>query len=115
MTVNVLGVEYAIEYLTKDKDSGLEHADGYCDSSIKRIVIRDYTEEEKKEPLSLKNLDAYKKKVLRHELTHAFLYESGLSFNANSCDSWPTNEEMVDWMAIQGPKLHAVWEEADAL
>lgn len=115
MTVRVLGVEYAIEFLTKEKDPALECSDGYCDTSTKCLVVRDYTEEEAKEPLSLKNLDAYKKKVLRHELTHAFLYESGLSNNANGCDCWPTNEEMVDWMAIQGPKLYAVWKEAGAL
>ena len=36
------------------------------------------------------------KKVIRHELVHAFLFESGLSVN-----SWADNEEIVDWIAIQ--------------
>lgn len=115
MKVNVLGVEYAIEYLTKDKDPDLDCADGYCDTSVKRIAVRDYTEEEKKEPLALRNLDAYKQKVLRHELIHAALYESGMSVNSHGTESWASNEEMVDWIAIQGPKLYEIWKAADAL
>lgn len=50
-----------------------------------------------------------------NELTHAFLYESGLSVNGMSPESWPTNEEMVDWMAIQGPKLYDAWKRAGCL
>lgn len=115
MNVNVLGVEYTVEYLTKDKDPDLEKADGYCDSSAKRIVIRDYTEEEKKEPLTLSNLTAYQKKVLRHELIHATLHESGLTNCSNGTDAWAVNEEMVDWFAVQGPKLYEIWKAADAL
>lgn len=115
MNVNVLGAVYTIEYLTKDKDPALKHADGYCDSSAKCIVVRDYTEEEKKEPLTLRNLDAYKKKVLRHELAHACLYESGMTSCSNGTDAWAINEEMVDWIAVQGPKLYEMWKAANAL
>lgn len=115
MTVNVLGVEYTVKFVEKSKGPALENSDGYCDSSTKCIVVRDYTESEKKEPFALGNLDGYKKKVLRHELTHAFFYESGLACNANGHECWALNEEMVDWMAIQGPKLFQAWKEADAL
>lgn len=114
MRVSVLGVPYALSYRTKARDAELEHCDGYCDTSTKRIVVRDYTEDERKEPGTLHDLDTYKRKCLRHELTHAFLYESGLSVNgAEEC--WPTNEKMVDWMAIQGPKLYAAWKQAGCL
>lgn len=113
--VNVLGVDYAVEFRMKSEDSDLERADGYCDTSTKSIVVRGYTEEEKKDPLSLKNLEQYQKKVVRHELVHAFLYESGLSVNTNGVDSWASNEEMTDWIAIQGPKLYEAWKEAEAL
>lgn len=62
------------------------------------------------------DLEAYKRKCMRHEITHAFLYESGLSINSVTLDgSWATNEEMVDWMAIQGPKLYAAWTAAKCL
>lgn len=115
MKVNVLGVEYTIEYLTKAQDPDLEKCDGYCDSSAKRIVIREYTEEEKKEPLTLGNLPEYQKKVLRHELVHATLYESGLWNCSHGHEAWAVNEEMVDWFAVQGPKLYAIWKAANAL
>jgi len=46
------------------------------------------------------DLDSVTRKNIRHELIHAFLSESGLWAN---CD-W-AKEEMVDWLAIQFPKL----------
>ena len=113
--VSVLGVQYALEYRTKANDKGLETCDGYCDTSVKLCVVRKYTAAERREPLSLKDMDAYMRKCMRHELTHAFLYESGLSVNGMSPESWPTNEEMVDWMAIQGPKLYDAWKRAGCL
>jgi hypothetical protein len=35
--------------------------------------------------------------------------------NSNGSDSWATNEEMVDWIAIQGPKIYSAWKDASAL
>lgn len=116
MEISVLGVSYALEYRVKADDPALENCDGYCDFSTKRIVVRDYTEPERKDPMSSGDLEAYKRKCMRHEITHAFLYESGLSINSLDLDgSWATNEEMVDWMAIQGPKLYAAWAAAKCL
>lgn len=48
--------------------------------------------------------------MIRHELVHAFLFESGLSVN-----SWADNEEIVDWIAIQFPKLQAGFNAVNAL
>lgn len=50
---------------------------------------------------TIRNLEDFRKKVTRHELIHAFLYESGLH---EQC-YWATNEEIVDWIAIQLPKI----------
>lgn len=111
-TVNILGTEYTIERRLLTDDKKLESSDGYCDTSIKLIVVGDYQPEE----FSKVDLVAYAKKVLRHEITHAFLYESGLCVNSVVCNcSWSTNEEMVDWIAIQSPKLLQAFKEADAL
>ena len=52
------------------------------------------------------NLEDFKKSVKRHELIHAFLYESGL----DSC-SWAYNEEIVDWLAIQWHKINAAFDQ----
>jgi len=49
--------------------------------------------------------------VIRHELIHAFLFKSGL----DACAEWARNEEMVDWLAIQFPKLMKAFQEADCL
>ena len=113
--VNVLGVEYSIRYKTEEEDAFPKEADGCCDTSIKRITIRQHTQEDRNEPYALKDLDEYQRKVLRHEITHAFLFESGLSVNAYSPASWAGNEEMVDWFAIQGPKIMKAWQEAGAV
>lgn len=55
------------------------------------------------------------KEVLRHEIAHAFFYESGLWDSSNGTTAWATNEEMIDWIAIQGLKLYTAWEEAEAV
>lgn len=60
------------------------------------------------------------KQVLRHEILHSFLFESGLDANSfkDSDDSglaWALNEEMVDWFAIQSPKIFAVYKELGIL
>ncbi len=115
MRVSVLGVPYALEYRTKAQDPDFEGCDGYCDTSVKLCVVRRYTAAERREPNTQKDLDAYGRKCMRHELTHAFLYESGLSVNGMGPDSWPICEEIVDWMAIQGPKLYAAWQRAGCL
>ena len=55
--------------------------------------------------------ETYWKKILRHEIIHAFFNESGLQSSANQFDgAWAQNEEMVDWFAIQSPKIFAVYQ-----
>ena len=96
MIVDVLGTWYTITKSDKVKDNELNHSDGYCDYSTKQIVIDTFQDS----PGSLADLEKYRKQVIRHELIHAFLYESGLSAN-----SWGANEEIVDWIACQFPKM----------
>ena len=38
------------------------------------------------------------------------MFESGLDCNSNNVEGWARNEEMVDWMAIQMPKIMDVYE-----
>lgn len=105
-TVNVLGTKYKVVQSDSGKDIVLEKADGYCDYTTKTLVIKDLL------PAfdSLGDLEKYRKRVIRHELVHAFLFESGL---AN--ESWAANEEIVDWIAFQFPKLLQAFKAADAL
>lgn len=105
--VNILGTEYSIKRQKEKETSKLEHSDGICEFYLKEIVIDDF------EPTSetVANPNLYKKKVLRHEIVHAFLYESGLDVNSE----WARNEEIVDWIALQAPKLQKAFEEAGCL
>lgn len=108
-TVNVLGTDYSIKFVP-DKEL-LEElgADGACDSSLKLIRVCTM------ESGNLGDLHAYQKKVLKHEIIHAFLYESGLAECSGTVNSWATNEEMVDFFALQHDKIHAAFEKAGAL
>ena len=96
-TIDILGTEYKVMFLGESDDSRLYKKDGYIDTSTKEIVVRDDFIETTD---SLRDLESYQEKVLRHEIIHAFLHESGLSGN---CD-WAT-EECVDWFAIQYGKI----------
>ena len=105
-TVNVLGTQYSIKQSNKIDDTFLENNDGYFDHSTKTIVIDTFQDS----PGSMEDLEKYKKQVLRHELIHAFLFESGLD-----ASSWGRNEEIVDWIAIQFPKMMKTFMDIDVL
>lgn len=50
------------------------------------------------------------------ESADAFLFESGLSSNTHGIyGAWAENEEMVDWIAIQSPKIFKVFQELEIL
>jgi small nuclear ribonucleoprotein (snRNP)-like protein len=105
--VNVLGTQY--EVIIKDNseyDAKLVSMDGYCDTSIKQCVISEVQEND----MSKSNLISYQDQLIRHELIHAFLYECGL----DNC-SWADNEELVDWLAIQFPKLARIFTELNCM
>ena len=109
MEVNILGTEYTISITPKGEDPRLEDNDGYTDTSEKLCVIDDLSEAEKCIE-SKGDLKSYRRQVMRHEIVHAFLFESGLDVN-----SWAYNEELVDWFAIQFPKIAKAFAEADCM
>lgn len=112
--VNILGTEYKISFGTCKEFPELSEMDGYTDTSIRLIVVDDMSMAEG-EVGGKKDLESYKKSVLRHEVTHAFLHESGLANCSNRPDNWAVNEEMVDWFAIQSPKIFKAFQELDIL
>lgn len=106
-TINILGTDYRIEYRKEYEDPQLKNCNGYCDSSIKTIVVCDF----ERDPDDLKDLDYYQKRCIRHEIVHAFLDESGLQANSQ----WARNEELIDWIAIQAAKIYKVFVDAKAI
>lgn len=110
-TINVMGTDIRVEFRNQADDKKLSHADGYFDHSTDLIVVVIPEPDEN----TVENLERYQKKVLRHELTHAFLHESGLYASSGSADAWASNEEMVDWFAIQSPKIFRVFQKEGLL
>lgn len=74
MKVKILGTSYSISYKSPTEDPLLKECDGYCDESSKKIVVTTQNG-------NLDDFKKYQKKCLRHEIIHAFLFESGLAEN----------------------------------
>jgi len=116
--VSVLGTEYTIETHKVSEDKYLKDnkLSGYCEEDTKLIVIADMSETEFFGEMSEKAQTAYRKQTMRHELTHAFLNESGLSASASvPAGAWAKHEEMVDWIAIQFPKMYEAFKTCDCI
>lgn len=116
--INVLGTEYRIETHKISEGNYLEKKQlaGYCGEEEKLIVVADMSEEKYFTGMDEKAQEIYRKRTLRHEIIHAFLNESGLSDNSNQYGSaWAKNEEMVDWFAIQAPKIFKLYLDLEIL
>lgn len=105
MKVNILGAEYTIATgVTEEDDAHLasnEEIDGYIDYQTKEIIIKQMPEYN---PGLSKDIKSYERLVIRHELAHAFLYESGLT-------DYAADEQLVEWLAVQFPKMAKLFEE----
>ena len=113
-SVNILGTKYILRKVNFGEDEYMDRMryGGYCDGTAKEIVV-----------LNLKTVPDFsndpkdviarrEKETLRHEIIHAFLNESGLTWNSLPVEqAWAKNEEMVDWIAIQFPKILKVYKE----
>lgn len=110
MKVNILGTEYTIKECKVDEDNYLNDCDGYCDKSSKTIVVCD-----RRENSELSDWEWYKKKVMRHEIIHAFLFESGLAENWEHSYKFGHDETVVDWIAMQFPKILEVYRKVGCL
>lgn len=118
MKVNVLGTKYKIETHKVSEDDILKNSkfSGYCSDDSKLIVIADLEDDEYFNAMSKEEKCRYRKLIMRHEITHAFLSESGLRESTNKPGvGWAKNEEMVDWIAIQFPKLIKAFQEVGCL
>lgn len=110
--VNILGTTYKV-YLNvpSTKDERLDGLFGYTSFHDKRIVVADIRTVpgwESSDEVTAQDVFA---STVRHEIIHAYLCESGLMGSSNSVNCWAMNEEMVDWFAIQMPKLIKTFRE----
>ena len=104
--INILGATYKV-YLNvpRTKDEVLNQAYGYTDFHGKRIVVADIRTIDGWEGADAASVQDCYASTVRHEIIHAYLMESGLNGSSNGVDCWARNEEMVDWLAIQMPKI----------
>lgn len=110
MKINILGSEWDVEYRNADIDPILQDENGgYTDPSINLIVISNKGKDD-----NVVDFGKIQKRYLRHEIIHAFLFESGLGFNLEHC-KFGHEETMIDWIAIQFPKILKAFKDADCL
>jgi len=94
MSIDILGTKYTIKHVN-------------CGN-----VAHVYYEERAIEiPIGLGEHE--ERATIRHEIIHAFLFESGLGFNFEHNERGQ-EELMVDWIAMQYPKIKAAFEKAGA-
>lgn len=111
--VNILGTEWKIKIGNSSEYPALEYMDSCADSTLKEIII-DNMKRSENQPGAKGNLAEHQKQCVRHEIVHAFMEESGLSHNFEH-KSIGIEETMVDWFAIQSPKIYKVFAELDIL
>lgn len=94
----ILGTPYEITDQTEcNSRSKLIDNSGLAELYAKKLIVNF---EDVGEPNNYENEQEYYKKVLRHEMIHAFFHESGLS-------DYCKDEKLVDFLAIQ---LDKMWE-----
>ena len=110
--IKIMGEKWRIEIRKYEDDESLHEGElgGYCAVYIKTIVIRDFRLETDEETAV-----RYMREALRHEIIHAFFYESGLWNNSSGAENCSMDEQTIDWFAIQSPKIFRVYKECNIL
>lgn len=122
MKIEVMGVQYEVyrvnpyEPIRNSKSLDEQNMGGFCDYDLKEIYVADMSATKGWETEPKLKIMGRESRILRHEITHAFLFESGLNWDSSVLqDGWATNEEMVDWFAIQGEKIYNCWQKAEKI
>lgn len=91
--INILGQEYTLRFENTRTETVLKNADGECRWYQKEIIIDDELEEKE-----------HKEFVIKHEILHAFLAESGLR-------RYREDEDIINWIAWNFNKIQKVFNE----
>ncbi|MBR5199342.1 MAG: hypothetical protein IKW20_05880 [Bacteroidales bacterium] len=104
--VKILGSTYKVYVnVPYTKDPSLEGRFGYTSFPSRKIVVADIRTVPGWEDVDDYEAENTFAQTMRHEVIHAYLLESGLNGSSSPVDCWARNEEMVDWFAIQMPKM----------
>lgn len=96
MKLNILGTKYNYKLVNKDFDK-LDGSAGICRFFDKEIFISKDNDE-------VSDIN----RIIRHEIIHAFLFESGLP-------EYATDEKIVDWLAYQIPKIVDIYKKVERI
>ena len=107
MHIDILGTPYNIKFQTPQENPKLDtlDANGLAELYSKELIIRTGYEDN---PQSFKNVTEFREKVMRHEVVHAIFHECGL-------DCYGDDETLVNFLALQFPKLEAVMHKVHEL
>lgn len=97
--VDILGSEWRICVTTEKEEPRLASCDGFTDKTSRFIAVDDVPAES-----TLDQPIEFIRKVIRHEIIHAFMFESGLAENWKH-DDFGQEELTIDWFAIQFHKI----------
>lgn len=103
-SVNILGTEYKIII---DDEMHRTERDGAERRYLHEISLRPKSDMLDGEATDHERALRFSE-VGRHEILHAFFDESGL-------ESYSQNEQLIDWLAVQSPKIFKVFTELELL
>lgn len=103
MKISILGVEYEIIRQNANENPKMKDCDGLCEWVTKKII---YSDDYRNDEDVLDDVDGYIHKVIRHEAFHALFVEMGIK-------KWYQDEELVDMLALQYPKIRRIMDECD--
>jgi hypothetical protein len=106
--IDILGTAYVLHICPESKDPRFKdlNCSGFCDYSTKELFVSNYKDTGMPNAnISVGNLPYIIKKAIRHELVHAFLYESGLGEDWEHKE-FGQEETVVDWIARQLDKMY---------
>ena len=104
--ITVLGQEYKLLKGNENQYPVLKDANGYVDLYAKKIII-DETFATPESNFKSERPDLALNHIYRHEIIHAFFSESGINYNLSNDEE----ESLVDWIALQFPKMKRAFEE----
>lgn len=106
-SVDILGTEYKIKSVYSKDFPKLKTAVGVCENCAEELFIS--KDGEDRDDYYLK-YDKFQRKVLRHEIIHAFMWQSG--FTDISTDE---EERITEWISIMAPKMLISFAKSGAL
>ncbi len=103
-SVNILGTEYRIII---DEEMHRTERDGVERRYLHEISLRPKSDMLNSEATDYERALRFNE-VGRHEILHAFFDESGL-------EGYSEDEQLINWLAVQSPKIFKIFAELDLL